>query len=123
MKALKAVPELFVNRFAQEKCVCEKGERACDAMMLGSLMLAMKGVGLVPGLSDDHVLRFSPESMWQKLNEAEFFPSYSRRPSSRGWALVAHEKCDMKDEWRSSLLAVKKAWPTASDLAFRQFGK
>lgn len=123
MTALKGVPEYFVSRFAQENCVCKKGERACDAMMLGSLMLAMKGVGLVPGLLDDHVLRLSPESMWHKLNEAEFFPSYSRRPSSRGWTLVDHEKCDLKDEWRSTLLAVKKAWPTAPDLAFGKFGK
>lgn len=123
MKALTAVPELFLSRFAQENCVCKKGERACDAMVLGSLMLAMKGVGLVPGLLDGHVLRLSPESMWHKLNEAEFFASYSRRPSSRGWTVVDHEKCDLKDEWRSALHAVKKAWPTASDLAFRRFGR
>lgn len=123
MKALKAVPEFFVSRFAQEDCVCEKGARACDAMMLGSLMLAMKGVGLVPSLLDDHVLGFSPESMWHKLNEAEFFPSYSRRYTPDGWTLVYHEECDMQDEWRSTLLAVKKAWPTALDLAFEQFGK
>lgn len=90
--------------------------------MLGSLMLAMKGVGLVPGLLDDHVLRLSPGSMRHKLNEAEFFQSYSRRSSSGGWTLVDHGNCDLKDEWQSTLLVVKKAWPTALDLGFGQFG-
>lgn len=111
MKALKAVPELLASRFANNHCVCKKGSRACDAIMLGSLMRAMDGVGLLPGLLGSNALRLSPELMWQKLNEAQF------------WLLKNHEKCDLRPELQSELLAVKKAWPTALDLAFREFGK
>lgn len=80
--------------------------------MLGSLMMAMDRAGLLAGLlSKNFVLRLSPELMWQKLNEAQFLP------------LQSHEKCDLRAEWQSELLAVKKAWPTALDLAFGKFGK
>lgn len=111
MKALMAVPKLFVSRFAQDSCVCKKGDRACDAIILGSLVMAMNGVGLVPGLLGNNVLRWSPESTWQTLNKATF------------WSLQDHEKCELNLEWQSRLLAVKKAWPTALDLAFKKFGK
>ena len=111
MKALKAVAELLASRFANYSCVCKKGSRACEAIMLGSLMMAMDGVGLLPGLLGNNVLRLSPELMWQKLHEAQV------------WPLQSHEKCDLRAEWQSELLAVKKAWPTALDLAFGKFGK
>lgn len=111
MKALKAVPELLASRFANHNCVCKKGSGACDAMMLGSLMRAMDGVGLLPGLLGGNVLRLSPELMWQKMIKTQF------------WLLQNHEKCDLGAEWQSELLKVKKAWPTALDLAFGKFGK
>lgn len=78
-------------------------------------MMAMDRGGLLRGLlSKNYVLRLSPELMWQKLIEDQFLP------------LQSHEKCDLRAEWQSELLAVKKAWPTALDLhiiAFGKFGK
>lgn len=111
MKALEAVLELFVLRFAQDSCVCKEKERACDALYLGSLMLAMKSVGLAPGLLGDKGLRLSLDSMYQKLIGVQL------------WRFPGHGNCNPDAEWQSRLFAAMEAWPTALDQAFGQFSK
>lgn len=119
MKVLIDVPGLFIRRFKPYSHVCRHGDRACDAMALGSLMLALKNVGLMSDPWGEDALRISPDSMWHKLKKVEFSPL--TRSSYLSDFISHHKKCDLKNEWESMLLAAKETWPTALNQALKDF--
>ena len=101
IQALTAVAESFVSRYKAVSTVCygRENQKACHAMMYGSLTMAIEKAGLQQISGDSLTIKSSVSTFYNTLNSAEFFEFPKR-------GFLDHSKCNFQSEWKSQLSGV-----------------